>query len=95
MRNDYSHLWDSVELREDFDTLRFNRVKAEKGLQDALRELDFLLKESASTLFGHEREPFHSERVTANAEALDKAHDEIEKCDKALFQFKLKHGENE
>jgi len=91
--NDYSHLWDSVELRDDLETLKGNLTKAEKRLQDALRELDFLLKESASTLFGHKREPFHSERVTANAEALDAAHDDIAERKKALFQFKLKHGE--
>lgn len=78
------------ELRNDLEK---GLASAEKKLVDALRELDRLLKESAATLFGHERGPNHKERVTANTKALDDAHDEIEKCTKNLFQFKLKHGD--
>ncbi len=66
---------------------------AQTLLQAALRELDHLLKESAATLFGHERRPNHKERVWANSDALNEAHDEIAKAKKDLFQFKLKHGE--
>jgi len=67
--------------------------KAEAELQSALRVLDYLLKESAATLFGYERKPNHKERCYANAKSLDVAHEKIEKCKKELFQFKLKHGE--
>ena len=83
------------ELVEDLDNLNENLAAAQNELQNELKKLDYLLKESAATLFGHERGPNHSERVTANAKALDDAHDEIEKCNKVLFQFKLKHGDIE
>ncbi len=68
-------------------------ANAKIDLQDALRELDFQLKESAATLFGHKRGPNYKERCAANAKALDAAHDGIAIAKKGLFQFKLKHGE--
>ena len=81
------------ELSNDRDILEAALANANELLQAALKELDFQLKESAATLWGHERRPNHKERCKANSIALDEAHDEIEKCNKKLFQFKLKHGE--
>lgn len=81
-------------LHSDFITLIFLLSEAEDSLQAALKELDLQLKESADTLFGHDRKPNYKKHCAANAKALDEAHNEIEKCTKDLFQFKLKHGES-
>ncbi|MHA1287423.1 MAG: hypothetical protein ACTSPB_08470 [Candidatus Thorarchaeota archaeon] len=81
------------EFRTDRQILDDALANANKLLQDALRELDFQLKESAATLFGHKRKPKYKERCYANAKALDNAHDEIAKAKKDLFHFKMKHGE--
>ncbi len=83
-----------VELRDDLRTIEHSLQKAKEELQTGLKELDFLLKESAATLFGHARGPNHKERVSVNSKSIDVAHEKIEKCEKALFQFKLRHGEN-
>jgi len=85
----------AFELGEDFDILEDNLKKANESLQAALKVLDYQLKESAATLFGHKRGPNFKERCAENSIALDTAHDEIEKATKDLFQFKLRHSENE
>ena len=85
----------AFELGEDFDDLEENLAAAQNELQNELKKLDYLLKESAATLFGHERGPNHSKRVHANAKALDDAHNDIAKATKDLFQFKLRYSENE
>ena len=85
----------AFELGEDFDILEAALASANALLQAALKELDIQLKESAATLFGHDRKPNYKERCWANAKALDDAHDEIGKATKDLFQFKLRHGDNE
>jgi len=69
-------------------------IGAERLLASALRDLDHQLKEAAATLWGHERGPNYKERCAENARDLDEAHDEIAKCKKDLFQFKLKHGDS-
>jgi hypothetical protein len=88
------HLDDLDELQTDRQLLEDALANANENLQAALRELDNLLKESAATLWGYARGPNHKERVRANSIALDAAHDEIESANKALFRFKLKHGED-
>ncbi len=85
----------AFELGEDFDILEGNLKNAKKSLQAALTELDHQLQESTATLFGHKREPNHKERCAATGIALDAAHNDIAKATKDLFQFKLRHGENE
>jgi len=81
------------EFRTDKQILEGKLIGAERLLQSALRDLDYQLKESAATLFGHKRGPNYKERCHANAKALDEAHDEIAKAKKDLFHFKMKHGE--
>ena len=93
MRRMAVHLEDQSEFRTDRQILEDALADANKLLQDALRELDSQLKESAATLFGHKRAPNYKERCYANAKALDNAHDEIAKAKKDLFHFKMKHGE--
>jgi len=85
----------AFELGEDFDILEGNLKNANKSLQAALKELDHQLQESTATLYGHKRGPNHKERCAATGIALDKAHDEIAKANKDLFQFKLRYNENE
>ena len=80
-------------IEDDLKILEDNLVFANTKLQDALRELDWQLKESAATLFGHKRKPNHKQRCWDNSRDLETAHVRIAKCKKDLFHFKMKHGE--
>jgi hypothetical protein len=81
------------ELLTDRQILEGYLAGAERSLQAALRELDHLLQESTCSAYGFAREPYHKERCVANGEALSDAHEDIAKCKKDLFHFKMKHGE--
>ena len=80
-------------IEDNLKILEDNLALANVKLQDALRELDWQLKESEATLFGHKRKPNHKERCAANSITLADAHAAIAQAKKDLFQHKLKHGE--
>ena len=80
-------------IEDNLKILEDNLALANVKLQDALRELDWQLKESAATLFGHKRKPNYKQRCWDNSRDLDAAHAAIAKAKKDLFQHKLKHGE--